>query len=158
MKQRFESIAKEYEKSLYAQAVKRLMDPMDAQDAVQETFLKAWLHFEKLSECDYIGPWLMRVLINECISMQRRRQSRQRLYDAAMRAGWHENAFDDGLVSRIDIDRALTQIDESKQALLKYYWFGGCSIAKIAQLTGHSRPAVYAQIDRGRRKLRQMIG
>ena len=154
----FEEMTLQYEKRLYAQAMKRLRDSMDAQDAVQETFLKAWIHIEKLRDCEYLGAWLMRVLINECISMQRRKQSHQKLVcTVAEKEPAAQPAFEEGSVLQIDVMEAVSHLDEVKQLLFKSCLLGGLNIAHLAQLTGYSRPAVYAQMNRGREKLKQMM-
>lgn len=157
MNELFEQMTIHYEKRLYAQALKRLGNSMDAQDAVQETFLKAWVRFETLSKCTYRGAWLMRVLINECISMHRRETSRQKVFYMVAAKNKDEAAFDENVICRMDVKNALLQMDEVKRTLLTQYWLSGVTIAKLAELTGATRPAVYAQIHRGREKIRQML-
>jgi|GEM_PF-4828811 len=157
MNKQFEEMTAHYEKRLYAQAMKRLGNTMDAQDALQETFLKAWIHFETLVKCEYRGAWLMRVLINECISMHRRETSRQRVFYQVAAKKKEEAAFDENVICRMDVKHALNAMDEMKKVLLTQYLFGGVTIARLAELTGATRPAVYAQIHRGREKIRQML-
>ena len=48
-------------------------DPSVAEEAVQETFARAWVHIETLSEREEVGPWLYRVARNLCVDSHRAR-------------------------------------------------------------------------------------
>jgi RNA polymerase sigma-70 factor (ECF subfamily) len=70
--------------ALYGTAMRLTRNPDSAQDLVQETFLKAFKHYDSLRPDSNLKAWLTRVLTNTFINQYRRKQVRQRsqeLYD-----------------------------------------------------------------------------
>ena len=60
----------------YRTACLVLRDPVDAQDAVQEAFLRVWRFRDAIPEGEGRKAWLYRVVVNACISRIRAEQSR----------------------------------------------------------------------------------
>ncbi len=70
----FEAIVLEYERPLYALALHRMGNAQDAADAVQETFLKAYLSFSSFRGEGRLRAWLCRIVQNECTDLLRKRR------------------------------------------------------------------------------------
>lgn len=153
----FEKVTAFYQPQLYRVALNRLNSVPDAQDAVQDTLLKAWLNRETLYGCDYLGAWLMRVLLNECHSTLRRRQCREKYLAAIAQQDPFTSPQEDKAVWRLDMGAALSQLDEKQRQALELMWFGGFSMAAIAQLTRQTRLAVSSRINRGRARVRRIM-
>ena len=97
---------------LYSLALSILDDAGEAEDAVQETLLKAWRVWDLLSRMDRQAAWLTRVCVNHCIS--RRRMLRSRgfpLPGLIDRASPSTSSGDDA--QRIDMDRAYRQLSRN---------------------------------------------
>jgi len=65
---------KQYSKAMYNIAIRFLNNKMDAEDILQESFIKAFSRLEELKNKDLFGSWLKRIVINNCISLQRKRK------------------------------------------------------------------------------------
>ena len=65
---------KQYSKAMYNIAIRFLNNKMDAEDILQESFIKAFNHLGELQNRDLFGSWLKRIVINNCISLQRKRK------------------------------------------------------------------------------------
>jgi RNA polymerase sigma factor (sigma-70 family) len=65
---------KQYSKAMYNIAIRFLNNKMDAEDILQESFIKAFNGLEDLKNKDLFGSWLKRIVINNCISLQRKRK------------------------------------------------------------------------------------
>jgi len=63
---------KQYSKAMYNIAVRFLNNKMDAEDILQESFVTAFNRLGELQNKDAFGSWLKRIVINKCISLQRR--------------------------------------------------------------------------------------
>ena len=61
----------------YRTAYLIMRDPSDAEEAVQEAFLRVWRFRDALPSGDGIQPWLYRVLVNTCYSQLRREVPRR---------------------------------------------------------------------------------
>jgi DNA-directed RNA polymerase specialized sigma24 family protein len=86
----FEAVAAPDARRLYSLALSILRDEGEAEDAVQETLLKAWRSWESVARMERPAAWLTRVCVNHCIS--RRRHLRLR--------GWLPLALIEDAVSR----------------------------------------------------------
>lgn len=65
---------KQYSKAMYNIASRFLNNKMDAEDILQESFITAFNRLGELKNKDAFGSWLKRIVINKCISQQRRRK------------------------------------------------------------------------------------
>lgn len=67
-------IIRSHNRRLYRIARSILRDDSEAEDAVQETYLKAFLHLDKFRGDAAIGTWLSRIVMNEALGRLRRRR------------------------------------------------------------------------------------
>ena len=65
---------KQYSKAMYNIAIRFLNNKMDAEDILQESFTTAFNRLGELQNRDAFGSWLKRIVINNCISLQRKRK------------------------------------------------------------------------------------
>ena len=72
----FEDQAMEYMGSLYSAALRMTRNPSDAEDLVQETYLKAYRAFGSFQEGTNLKAWLYRILTNTFINSYRARRRR----------------------------------------------------------------------------------
>ena len=68
------TIIKRHNRRLYRIARGILRDDSEAEDAVQETYLKAFSHFDEFRGDAGIGTWLCRIVMNEALGRLRRRR------------------------------------------------------------------------------------
>src|ERR1700726_2439002 len=88
---RFGDAALPHLDAVYTLARYLLRDPSDAEDAVQECYLRALRHFNTLRSAD-VKPWLLAILRNVC-RVEYGRQSRVSLYDANVEPDQLEGAI-----------------------------------------------------------------
>ena len=90
VEQRFREAALPHLDAVYTLARYLLRTPADAEDAVQECYLRAMRHFDTFRGGD-IKPWLLTIVRNVC-HVEFKRRSRMRLYDANAEADDLESA------------------------------------------------------------------
>lgn len=93
---------KQYSKAMYNIAIRFLNNKMDAEDILQESFVTAFSRLEELKNKDVFGSWLKRIVINKCISLQRKRKISFEEIDDERLGGFDD--MDNGLA---DLDPAL---------------------------------------------------
>jgi RNA polymerase sigma factor (sigma-70 family) len=64
----------QYAKAMYNIAIRFLNNKMDAEDILQESFVTAFNKLDELQNRDHFGSWLKRIVINNCISLHRKRK------------------------------------------------------------------------------------
>ncbi len=67
----FRVLVKRHESRVYGLAMRLLRDPDWAQDAVQESFLKAYRAIRKFEGRSAFGTWMYRLTYNQCLDMRR---------------------------------------------------------------------------------------
>ncbi|MGH9396073.1 MAG: sigma-70 family RNA polymerase sigma factor [Terriglobia bacterium] len=85
--QAFEELVNRYEKKIYRLGVRLMGNDQDAEDVLQETFLKAFEHLKDFREDSRFYTWLVRIAVNEGLMKLRKRRSDK--------AGPMEDAVDD---------------------------------------------------------------
>ena len=141
--------------SLVRLAYLYLGDSALAEDAVQETFLKAWRHWESFREESAEKTWLTRIAINTCKDIRRTawfRRARQSLsLDAAKKYGKPDPYRDDTVIQAI---RRLS--DRDREALLLRY-YQQLSVRETAQVLGVSESSAASRINRAKGHLRELL-
>jgi RNA polymerase sigma-70 factor (ECF subfamily) len=141
---------------LYSLALSILDDAGEAEDAVQETLLKAWRVWDSLSRMDRQAAWLTRVCVNHCIS--RRRMLRSRgfpLPGLIDRASPSTSPGDDA--QRIDMDRAYRRLSRKQRAAIALNYRHGYSVDECAVFMGCRAGTVRTHLERGLAKLRKEL-
>lgn len=133
-----------------------LGDPDEAEDVVQETFVRAYRGLGRYQERQSFHGWLFRILINRCRSAAaRRHRHRQRFVrDERVLAG----AIGDGAPAAGDFDarlqHALAGLDPRQREAFLLKLGEGLDYEEMARLTGASIPALKMRVKRARDHVR----
>ncbi len=159
----FASIVNEYSSSLYAHAMMRLGEPRAAEDAVQETFLRAYRAMPRFEGEFHLRAWLHRILTNVCFDEGDRRRREIRAFDRAAGLAQLDGAPADEV---LDIDRAYAQrevatalasLPVAYREALELRYVEQLSFREVAEFTGVSEENARARVHRGRAALRRLI-
>jgi RNA polymerase sigma-70 factor, ECF subfamily len=120
----------QYRRELTAHCYRMLASPFEAEDAVQETFLRAWRSFERFEGRAALRSWLYKIATNVCLDMLAGRERRARPMDLGParepvatnlntlpEATWIQ-PVPDGLVAPEDDPAALTEARETVRLAL----------------------------------------
>ena len=142
----WERLVEENENRLYRAALAILGDPHEAEDAVQDAFVR---FLERAPEhLERPGAWLMRVLVNGC-------KSRLRL--AWRRVGpLPESLAEPGPEERAELEE-LFSLPPEDRAVIHLFYFEGYSSDEIAQMLGQRPGSIRSRLSRAREKLRKLM-
>ena len=131
----------------------------DAEEAVQDAFLRAWRFRESLSSVPSIGPWLYRVVVNSCYSKLRqeiphrdRRAGDDPLAHLPERAAGPEDRAEDGEVAGTVL-QALQRLPLSLRVPVVLRYYADLSERDIALAIGRRPGTVKSRLHEARRRL-----
>lgn len=167
----FESDAMQYAPQLYSAALRMTRHPADAEDVVQETFLKAYRAYGSYQEGTNLKAWLYRILTNTYINKYRKAQRRpsevelgelQDLYlfkRLGEQSGAQESAEKEALDMFVDedISEAIASLPENFRLPVLYADVDGFSYKEIAEILDIPIGTVMSRLHRGRKALQRKL-
>ena len=146
----FQERVRRCRQKLYGMAYMLLGTQTDCEDAVQEALLKAWRRLEHLREEQYFETWLMRIVINECRSLQRsharRREMPLEAY-VALPASPEPELY-----------MALKSLPEKYSVLLTLKYINGYTVEEMSKILRLPRGTVASRLNRAKMLLRIELG
>ncbi len=159
----FDEMAKQHLDSLYRTALRLTGRPQDAEDLVQETYLRAWRSLHTYRPGTNPKAWLFRILHNAHIDRFRASSRTVPTVDelegqdpAFVVHETPETLVMSGLMDA-EVRQALAEIPDVFRACLVLADLEGFSYQEIADILGIPRGTVMSRLFRGRRAMRRLL-
>lgn len=135
----------------------------EADDVVQEAFVKAYRQLHRFRDGKPFRPWLLKIVVNEA---RNTRRSAGRRHHLALRAGHLAGTTPAPLPEElmIDLERsrsvatALATLSDDDRLVLAYRWFAGMSEAEMAEALGCRPGTVKSRLSRAHARLKAALG
>lgn len=138
--------------SLYRVAASYLRGDSDRLDAVSEAIARAWEKRHTLRDEGLFRTWITRILIRECVNIQRR-QKRSVPVDVLPEA--ESEPEDERIAALRD---ALAQLPQRQRTMTVLHYMEGYDVREVAGIMGTTKSAVCAGLSRARTRLRVLMG
>lgn len=145
-------------KDLYRMAFYYLGSAADAEDAVQETALKAYEHFRKLKNPEAFRPWIFKILVNCCKRHLRKRYRPEQFLADLEGGGEAVFSYEPELSSQAEMLELLTLLSQEERFIVTLSVFGGYKGEEIARILGKNHSTIRSKYRRALKKLEQEIG
>jgi RNA polymerase sigma-70 factor (ECF subfamily) len=169
----FADLAMEYMPALYTAALRMTRNPADAEDLVQETYLRAYRGFNTFELGTNLKAWLYRILTNTYINSYRAKKRRPEVTDVEdvddlylyrqlagdSSAGQGRSAEDEALerFTDTDVKEAIESLPENFRIAVLLADVEGFSYKEIAEITDVPIGTVMSRIHRGRKALQKAL-
>ena len=124
----------------------------DALDAVQSAVCKALEAHERIKNADAIRTWFYKILINECLTVLKKRD---RVVLTADTAKQEEAYYEKGYEQGGDIEQELEKLEMDVQVIIKLRFFEEMSLKEISSITGYNLNTVKSKLYRGLKLLKE---
>ena len=166
----FEAEALVHADALYGAALRMTRDRADAEDLLQETFLKAYRAYGRFEEGTNLRAWLFRILTNTYISTYRKRQRGPQVLDVEdvedlylhrrLAATGLSSSAEDAALERLTAPEVLAALDELPEQFRLAVLLSDVeqfSYKEIAEITDVPIGTVMSRIHRGRKALQKAL-
>ncbi len=151
----------QYCDGMYVVAMRFVKDSMEAEDIVQEAFIKA---FEKLHQYKAevtFGAWLKRIVINKSIDLLKSKKQQMLELDEVHLKVIDNNYEDEWLVDDAitldEVKEAIKKLPDKYQYVVMLYLIEGYDHQEIAEILNITGVASRTQLSRGKTKLKELL-
>jgi RNA polymerase sigma-70 factor (ECF subfamily) len=162
----FEAVMRRYNQRLYRLARSLLRDDSEAEDVLQDAYVRAYSHLDQLEDASRLGSWLSHIVVHECRARLRKRGRHMQLVDQAGKgapvrivpgptANPEEQAVSHQLGSVLA--GAIDSLSIGYRAVFVLRDVEGLSTAEVARSLGITEMAVKTRLHRARASLRDEL-
>ncbi len=144
----FHLLVKDYSESLYWQIRKMVLSHDDANDVLQNTFLKCWANLGQFRGDSRISTWLYRIAINETYTfLNKERQKNQSgitdLEDSMVQ-NLQGDAYFDGDEAALKLQKAVLSLPDKQRLVFNMKYYNEMKYEEISEILGTSVGALKA--------------
>ena len=144
----FERVVREYSEQLYWQARRIVLTHDDADDVIQNVFLKAWTHLDDFHQDSRLSTWLYRITINESVDFVRRKKNQSIVSTDQEETGianmlLADNYFD-GDETQALLQEAIAQLPDVQRTVFNLRYYDDMKYSDMSELLKTSEGSLKA--------------
>ncbi|MBP1996822.1 RNA polymerase sigma factor SigW [Paenibacillus eucommiae] len=163
----FTELVELYKDKIFHLAYRMLNNKQEAQDAVQETFLRVYMNLHRYDDKQKLSTWIFRIGTNHCIDLLRKRKNRTYSLDAeipdgegndfySMLQSYEPTPENQVIVSetQMQIRRAIDSLSEKYKTVVILRYLHDMSLQEISEILDMPVTTVKTRVHRGRAYLK----
>ena len=142
----FEQLVNQYSEQLYWQVRRIVLLHEDANDVLQNVFLKAWSKLDSFHQESKISTWLYRIALNESLDFMRRKKTQMISTDDETMVGSMLMADDyfNGTEAEAMLQEAIAQLPEVQRTVFNMRYFDDMKYSEISEILQTSEGSLKA--------------
>ena len=144
----FEWIVNTYKEQLYYQIRRMVLSHEDADDLLQNTFIKAWNNLEYFRGEAKLSTWLYRIALNECLNFLNKQRAQKHLSieesEANLLNQLESDPYFDGDQTQLLFEKAIQTLPEKQRIIFHLKYFQDMKYNEISEIMGTSIGALKA--------------
>lgn len=147
-----------YSRAMYNVSCRILPDRMEAEDAMQEAFFKAFDKLHTFRNEVAFGAWLKRIVVNTCIDYLKKKKLKLTSIDDVKGVADVQDVGDDFVPESVeDVKLAMNELPEGYRLVISLHLIEGYEYEEIAEMLGIAQSSVRSQFTRARQKLIELL-
>lgn len=157
----FAQLVSLYGEKLYWQIRKMVLSHEDANDLLQNTFLKAWTNIEYFRGEAKLSTWLYKIAINECITFLNRQRSQNLISiddtDTFLLERLKGDEYFDGDEAQLRLQQAILTLPEKQRLVFNMKYFDEMKYEEMSEILGTSVGALKASYHHAVKKVEEFL-
>ena len=150
-----------YGEKLYWQIRKMVLDHEDANDLLQNTFLKAWMNIDLFRGEAKLSTWLYKIAINECITFLNKQRSINNVSiddaDVFLLERLKSDAYFNGDEIQLKLQNAILTLPEKQRLVFNMKYFDEMKYEEMSDILGTSVGALKASYHHAVKKIEEFL-
>ncbi len=149
-----------YYKAMYNTGLRILNNSQEAEDVMQEAFLKAFQKLDTYKEEVSFGAWLKKIVVNHSLDyLKKNKLDTDQMDEGRMQIADEVGlAAEDEQVQQVQlIKRAISQLSENYRVIVNLHLIEGYDHDEIGEILGMTNAAVRTAFSRGRKNLQKIL-
>lgn len=157
----FETLVSEYSEPLYWHIRKMVVDHNDANDLLQNVFLKAWKNIHNFRGEAKLSTWLFKIAVNESLNfIQQQRQKRDISSDGGddfLLKNIESDEYFDGDAVQLKLLKAIESLPEKQRLVFNMRYYDELKYEEISEILGTSTGALKASYHHAVKKIMALM-
>jgi RNA polymerase sigma-70 factor (ECF subfamily) len=151
----------QYCDGMFAVAMRFVKDSMEAEDIVQEAFIKAFTKLHQYKAEVTFGAWLKRIVVNKSIDLLKSKKQHMLELDEVhlkvVDSSYEDEWLVDDILTLEDVKEAINKLPEKYQYVVMLYLIEGYDHQEIAEILNITEVASRTQLSRGKAQLKEFL-
>lgn len=157
----FEKVVRHYSEQLYWQIRRMVLSHDDANDLLQNTFIKAWSNLEYFRGEARLSTWLYRIAINESLNFLNKQRAINQLSldeaEASALAKLESDPYFDGDYTRLLFEKAIQTLPEKQRIVFNLKYFQEMKYEDMSEILATSVGALKASYHHAVKKIEEFL-
>lgn len=157
----FEILIDKYKKKIYWHVRRIVIDHDDADDAVQNTFIKVWENLEQFREDSKFYTWLYRVATNEALQLLKKKRTKYLVpmddIDFELSETLYAGSYFNGNAAELKLQTAILTLPEKQRLVFNMKYYQALKYEEIEAILGTSVGALKASYHHAVKKIEEYL-
>ncbi len=156
----FDLLVSLYSEKLYWQVRRIVVSHDDANDVVQNAFIKAWMNIDSFESKSKISTWLSRIAINEALDFLRKNQKQERISadeDPVVANNLIADEYFDGDETQLQLQKSIALLPDVQRTVFTLRYFDEMKYSEISKILGTSEGALKASYHLAVKKIEEFF-
>ena len=157
----FSQVIEHYSQPLYWQIRRMVFDHENANDILQDTFIKAWTNIENFRGDAKLSTWLYKIAINESITFLNKEKQRQNISlddeESYVVHTLEADKYFDGNAMQVKLQQAIASLPEKQRLVFNMRYFQEMKYEEMSEILGTSVGALKASYHIAQKKIEEIL-